>query len=85
MNDSGAIREDTCLAKKRSLPKMKRLIASFAALGLLAGPAVAATTTTSTASTAPVKKASKHQKKNAKLAQKNAKLAAKPAAAPKSN
>jgi hypothetical protein len=61
---------------------MKRLIASFAGLGLLAGPAVAATTA---ASTTTVPKTAKHMKKNAKLAQKNAVHNAKSAAAPKTN
>ena len=61
---------------------MKRLIAAFAALGLLAGPAVAATTS---GSTTPAPKTAKHMKKNAKLAQKNADHNAKPAAAAKTN
>ena len=58
---------------------MKRFVASFAVLGLLAGPAVAATSMA--ASTTPAK----HMKKNAKLAQKTTAHNAKPAAAPKTN
>ncbi|HEX6073198.1 MAG TPA: hypothetical protein VFY95_09350 [Sphingomicrobium sp.] len=57
---------------------MKRLIASFAALAVLAGPAFATTT-----STQPVKMTKQQKKQAAKLAQKNAAHNAKTAAAPK--
>lgn len=59
---------------------MKRLIASFAALGLLASPALAVTKSTNTTPTAKqqAKASAKAQKKSAKLAAKTAK--AKPAA-----
>ena len=56
---------------------MKRLIASFVGLGLIAAPALATTTQ------APTVKAAKVQKKSAKLAKKNAAHAA--AASTKSN
>jgi hypothetical protein len=59
---------------------MKRLIASFAALGLLASPALAVTKSSNATPTAKqtTKAAAKAQKKSAKLAAKPAK--AKPAA-----
>jgi hypothetical protein len=57
---------------------MKRLIASFVGLGLIAAPALATTTQ------APTAKTAKAQKKSAKLAKKNAAHAA-AASTPKSN
>ena len=65
---------------------MKRLIATFAVLGVMAAPAVATTTQstpaakTAKADTKAAKKAAKVAKKNAALAQKSAAKTAKPAA-----
>jgi hypothetical protein len=62
---------------------MKRLIASFAALGLIAGPASAATKTTQPAATtvkAQQKAAKTTAKAQQKAAKKTAKASAKPAA-----
>ena len=56
---------------------MKRLIASFAVLGLIAAPAMAVTKSSAPTSKASVKMAAKASKKPAKLFQKAA--AAKPA------
>ena len=56
---------------------MKRLIASFAVLGLIAAPAMAVTKSSAPTSRASVKMAAKASKKSAKLVQKAA--AAKPA------
>ena len=58
---------------------MKRLIATFAVLGLMAAPAVA-TTTQSQPAAKTAKTDAKASKKAAKLAQKNASLAQKNAA-----